>query len=50
MKRLTKAEKELGYAYRFNHIIVNTDLEKAKEEAGLLVKGFLAEEVPDPEE
>lgn len=50
MKRLSKAEKELGYAYRFNHIIVNTDLEKAKEEAGLLVKVFLAEEVPDPEE
>lgn len=50
MKRLSKAEKELGYAYRFKHIIVNTDLEKAKEEAGLLVKGFLADEVPDPEE
>lgn len=50
MKRLSKAEKELGYAYRFNHIIVNTDLEKAKDEASLLVKGFLADEVPDPEE
>lgn len=50
MKRLSKAEKELGYAYRFNHIIVNTELERAKEEAGLLVKRFLDDEVPDPEE
>ena len=50
LKRLSKAEKELGYAYRFNHIIVNTDLSKAKEEAVSLIQRFLADEIPDQEE
>lgn len=49
-KRLSKAEKEMQYAFRFNHVIVNTVLEDAKREAVTLVEQFLADEIPDPEE
>lgn len=49
-KRLSKAEKEMQYAFRFNHVIVNTVLEDAKREAVMLVEQFLADEIPDPEE
>lgn len=49
-KRLDKAEKEMKYAYRFNNVIVNTVLEDAKREAEAMVRQFLDDEVPDPEE
>ena len=49
-KRLSKAEKEMQYAFRFNHVIVNTILEDAKREAVTLVEQFLADEIPDPDE
>lgn len=49
-KRLSKAEKELHYAFRFNNVIVNTVLEDAKREAELMVNHFLQDEVPDPED
>lgn len=50
MKRLSKAEKEMQYAFRFNYVIVNTDLEVAKAEAVAKVKAFLSDEIPDPDE
>ena len=50
MKRLSKAEKEMQYAFRFNHVIVNTDLDVAKQEAVDKVRAFLADEIPDPDE
>lgn len=50
LKRLSKAEKEMQYAFRFNHVIVNTDLEVAKAEAVEKVRAFLTDEIPDPEE
>jgi guanylate kinase len=40
-KRLKKAKLELTYARRFDHIIVNDDLEKAQKEAENLVREFL---------
>ena len=49
-KRLSKAEKEMQYAFRFNHVIVNTVLDDAKGEAVTLVEQFLADEIPDPDE
>jgi guanylate kinase len=49
-KRLSKAEKEMQYAFRFNHVIVNAVLEDAKREAVTLVEQFLADEIPDPDE
>jgi guanylate kinase len=49
-KRLSKAEKEMQYAFRFNHVIVNTVLDDAKREAVTLVEQFLADEIPDPDE
>ena len=39
-ERVAKAQKELGFAPRFDVILVNDDLEKAKEEAGRLVREF----------
>lgn len=50
MKRLSKAEKEMQYAFRFNQVIVNTDLDTAKQEAVDKVHAFLADEIPDPDE
>jgi len=50
MKRLGKAEKEMTYAFRFSHVIVNKVLEEAKLEAEQLVRTFLQDEIPEPEE
>lgn len=41
-KRIAKAEHELSYANKFDYIIVNTDLNVAKEEIVKRVKIFLA--------
>ena len=43
-KRLTKAVHELGYADRFDAVVVNDDLEKAKAEVYEVVKRFLDNE------
>jgi guanylate kinase len=40
-QRLAKARKELGRADRFDHVLVNNDLDLAKREAVNLVKIFL---------
>lgn len=50
MRRLGKAEKEMQYAFRFSHVIVNSDLEQAQSYAEQLVRQFLSDEIPDPEE
>lgn len=42
-KRIAKAEHELSYAKKFDYIIVNTDLDVAKEEIVKRVKSFLNE-------
>jgi len=49
-KRLDKAEKEMNYAFRFNHVIVNAVLEDAKLDAVKIVKEFLEDVVPEPDE
>lgn len=40
-QRLAKARKELGRSDRFDHILVNNDLDKAKREAESLVRLFV---------
>lgn len=50
LKRLSKAEKEMQYAFQFNNVIVNTVLEDAKREAVEMVRNFLAEDFPEPDE
>lgn len=40
-QRLAKARKELGRADRFDHILLNNDLETAKKEAESLIRLFL---------
>ncbi len=40
-KRLKKAKMELTYARRFDHVIVNDDLETASKEAETLIRNFL---------
>ena len=40
-QRLAKAEYELGFASQFDRVIVNDDLETAKQEALQVVKAFL---------
>lgn len=50
MRRIGKAEKEMQSAFRFSHVIVNSDLEKAQTEAEQLVRKFLSDEIPDPDE
>ena len=40
-QRMARAEEELTFAPRFNHIIVNDNLQKAFVEAEILVKNFL---------
>ena len=40
-ERLAKAEYEMTFAPQFDHIIVNDDLETAKQETLQIVKGFL---------
>jgi guanylate kinase len=42
-QRLTKAEYELTFAPQFDHVIVNDDLETAKQETQRLVSDFLKE-------
>ncbi len=49
-KRLDKAEKEMNYAFRFNHVIVNAVLEDAKLDAVKIVKEFLEDVVPEQDE
>ena len=39
--RLAKAEYELGFAKQFDVVIVNDDLDKAKEETLRTVRNFL---------
>lgn len=41
-KRMAKAERELTYADRFDHILVNDDLERAKQEVVDLVERYLS--------
>ncbi len=41
-ERLAKAEYEMTFAPHFDHVIVNDDLESAKQEALALLQGFLA--------
>lgn len=41
--RVAKAEYELTFAPKFDYVIVNDDLEKAKEEALCKIKSFLGE-------
>lgn len=48
-KRLSKAESELKYAYKFNTVIVNKVLEEAFNEAEKLVQDFLEDDIPDPD-
>jgi guanylate kinase len=48
--RLDKAEKEMNYAFQFNHVIVNSVLEDAKQDAMNMVKEFLEDTIPEPEE
>ena len=40
-ERVAKAEKEMGFAPRFDVVLVNDDLEKAKREAVDLVRSFI---------
>jgi guanylate kinase len=40
-QRMAKARKELGRADRFDHVLLNNDLNTAKQEAVQLVKLFL---------
>ncbi len=49
-KRLDKAEKEMLYAYRFNHVVVNTVLHESYSTAEKLVQEFLDDVIPEPEE
>ena len=49
-KRLDKAEKEMTYAYRFNHVVVNTVLQESYTTAEKLVQEFLDDVIPDVEE
>lgn len=42
-KRLGKAEFEMRFAPRFDHVLINDSLEKALEEAETLVRNFLAQ-------
>lgn len=39
--RIAKAEFELGFADRFDEVIVNDDLEKAKAEALKVIRAFI---------
>jgi guanylate kinase len=43
MARVLRAEKELAYASRFSHVIVNRNLEEATEKAKNMVFDFLTE-------
>jgi guanylate kinase len=39
--RIEKSDKEMEYANRFDHVIINDDLEKAKQQAHKFVEDFL---------
>lgn len=41
--RLAKAEYELTFADKFDHIVINDNLEKAEEETYQILKKFLEE-------
>ncbi len=41
-KRVAKAAEEMTYADKFDHILVNDNLQKAYEEAELIVNQFLS--------
>jgi len=41
--RLAKASYEMDFAKKFDHVVINDDLEKAKQETYILVKNFLNE-------
>ncbi len=41
-KRLAKAEYEMSFAPKFDHIVVNDNLEMAKAEAEAIIRNFLA--------
>lgn len=43
-QRLAKAEYELTFAPRFDHVVVNDDLDQAKAETLRLVRHFLSEQ------
>ncbi len=45
-RRIAKAEKELAYAARFDHVVVNDDLAQAEQEVAALVSQFLSESQP----
>ena len=47
LKRLSKAENEMKYAFRFNNVIVNTVLKDAYHDAEKMVKNFLDDIIPD---
>ncbi len=42
--RVAKAEKEMSYAPRFDHVVTNDDLAQAEDEVFALVKNFLEKE------
>jgi len=49
-ERLAKAEYEMTFASQFDHIIVNDDLETAKQETLRIVKDFTSPNLPKGEE
>ena len=49
-KRLGKAEKEMTYAFQFNHVIVNSELEDANQESMQMVNEFLEDVGVEPVE
>ena len=40
-KRLAKAEYEIGFAPRFDHVVINDNLQEAQQRTLLLVKQFV---------
>lgn len=40
-KRIERAEMEMGYKNKFDHVILNDDLEKAKKEAEEIIKEYI---------
>ncbi len=48
-KRLDKADKEMTYAYRFSHVLVNTVLDDACLAAEQMLQEFLEDEFPEPD-
>ena len=48
--RLAKASYEMTFASKFDHVVVNDDLERAKEETYLVVRNFLGAAPSSPTE